>query len=940
MTKSKNKSRKNTVKNTDPEDDYTSKAHGPKGKSGRRETFSGGRSKDRKAHAYTSPANMRRRMSSKNTSSPIEERSDSQMGISPKTEFFNLSRFSGLPLTNRNLHRLLSNTHNGHHSDISSSIALDMDEYARQQREATEAWNNPFADEGRSYHDDESLSSMEFGGSNPSSEDSDGSASPDDVWFQNYYDHDDGAGDKEDQRTWPDLKVLEEFVQEELQEHASRKDVDDESIQEDQGVNFQYPLAVSVESESGSQKEHKQDGAVNTDLEEDSPLLNKAHIDELEVHKQNSYRVRPPQIQPWEQSKERIPTILNNNLNNLRAKSQKPGKLDHAYRYAYFREDLEKTIFSPTISGLIVGDSDDSDKSNSATSRQHSSKNILGALHDLFNPLCYSKSQTPASIASSIKGTNAQFSSGQNMTSLNDEHPLNQGGSNLPTTRLLSPPNRSNADGMAAGITSNSESDLKEKHFTPFWLDVLNPSEEEMKVLSKTFGLHPLTTEDISLGETREKVEVFKSYYFICFTSFDIVYERRRQRAKEHEKMLNKLQEMHESKQNDKGGILRYLNPFKVIQSASKFVSGDSKTHSNISHTQISTKDSSSAKSKGKKIREGELQPLNMYMIVFKEGVLTFHFSPTPHPINVRRRARLLRDYLNVSSDWISYALIDDITDSFAPLIESIETEVNSIEDAILKMHSGDSDSDDDSDSEDGYSSDEEYKNSNHKKDQYVIFRRKRTKSVVDHQPFSQSRRFNLTSGTSRSHLHSSSRSLSLRSTSSKILGWKRKGDMLRRIGECRKRVMSVLRLLVSKADVIKGFSKRFNDQADSGSRNQHFPRLDIAMYLGDIQDHIVTMMQSLNHYERLLARFHSNYLAQINIDMTKVNNDTNDVLGKITILGTIVLPINVVTGLWGMNCVVPGQDYDGLAWFWSIILAMLVFSLFAYHYARKVTGL
>ena len=49
---------------------------------------------------------------------------------------------------------------------------------------------------------------------------------------------------------------------------------------------------------------------------------------------------------------------------------------------------------------------------------------------------------------------------------------------------------------------------------------------------------------------------------------------------------------------------------------------------------------------------------------------------------------------------------------------------------------------------------------------------------------------------------------------------------------------------------------------------------------------------------------------------MTKVNNDTNDVLGKITILGTIVLPINVVTGLWGMNCLVPGQDYEGLAWF------------------------
>lgn len=34
----------------------------------------------------------------------------------------------------------------------------------------------------------------------------------------------------------------------------------------------------------------------------------------------------------------------------------------------------------------------------------------------------------------------------------------------------------------------------------------------------------------------------------------------------------------------------------------------------------------------------------------------------------------------------------------------------------------------------------------------------------------------------------------------------------------------------------------------------------------------------------------------------------TNDVLGKLTVLGTIVLPMNVVTGLWGCNVLVPGQ--------------------------------
>jgi magnesium transporter len=29
----------------------------------------------------------------------------------------------------------------------------------------------------------------------------------------------------------------------------------------------------------------------------------------------------------------------------------------------------------------------------------------------------------------------------------------------------------------------------------------------------------------------------------------------------------------------------------------------------------------------------------------------------------------------------------------------------------------------------------------------------------------------------------------------------------------------------------------------------------------------------------------------------------TSDILGKLTVLGTIVLPMNVVTGIWGMNC-------------------------------------
>ncbi|WWD19215.1 hypothetical protein CI109_103673 [Kwoniella shandongensis] len=295
-----------------------------------------------------------------------------------------------------------------------------------------------------------------------------------------------------------------------------------------------------------------------------------------------------------------------------------------------------------------------------------------------------------------------------------------------------------------------------------WWLDVLSPTDEEMRLLSKVFGIHPLTTEDILLEETREKIELFRNYYLVCFRSFD-------------------------------------QDPY-------------SQTY---------------------------LEPLNMYIIVFREGTLSFHFRGTPHPQNVRRRIKHLKDYISVTSDWISYALIDDITDAFGPLIQSIEYEVDSIDELVL------------------------------------------------------------------------------------ILKEAEQSDMLRRIGTCRKKVMGLLRLMGNKADVVKGLAKRCNEQWLVA------PKSDIGLYLSDIQDHLITMTQNLNHYEKILSRSHSNYLAQISIEMTDANNQINDVLSKLTALGTVLIPMNLVTGLWGMNVHVPGQDIEtGYAWFGGILGGLCLFAI------------
>ncbi|KAF9969745.1 CorA metal ion transporter [Actinomortierella ambigua] len=303
-----------------------------------------------------------------------------------------------------------------------------------------------------------------------------------------------------------------------------------------------------------------------------------------------------------------------------------------------------------------------------------------------------------------------------------------------------------------------------------FWLDVLAPTDDEVKMLSRVFGVHPLTTEDILQEEGREKCEMFLNYYFVCFRTFVL-------------------------------------------------------DQSNLS----------------------DVQALSVYTLVFPTGVISYHFRPVLHCRNVRKRIRHLKNRVEVTPDWINYALIDDIVDSFAPLIRQVETEVDMIDELVL------------------------------------------------------------------------------------ILKESERTDMLRRIGNCRKRVMSLLRLLAGKADVIKGLIKRYEGRL--GRKNTG----EIGLFMGDIQDHIITMLQNLSHYEKILSRSHSNYLAQINIEMTSASNETNDVLAKLTAMGSILLPMNLVTGLWGMNVPVPGQESEGLAWFFWIVTAIFLAATLFLFIARKL---
>jgi magnesium transporter len=154
---------------------------------------------------------------------------------------------------------------------------------------------------------------------------------------------------------------------------------------------------------------------------------------------------------------------------------------------------------------------------------------------------------------------------------------------------------------------------------------------------------------------------------------------------------------------------------------------------------------------------------------------------------------------------------------------------------------------------------------------------------------------------------------------------------ILRAIGDSRKKVMSLLRLLGGKADVIKGFAKRCNDQYSVA------PRSDVGLYLSDIQDHVVTMMGNLAHFEKMLSRSHSNYLAQISVDSISQGNKINAVLGKVTFIATILIPLNLLCGLFGMNVPVPGKDSGNLNWFGGITAVIILVIVVGLAIGRKL---
>lgn len=97
---------------------------------------------------------------------------------------------------------------------------------------------------------------------------------------------------------------------------------------------------------------------------------------------------------------------------------------------------------------------------------------------------------------------------------------------------------------------------------------------------------------------------------------------------------------------------------------------------------------------------------------------------------------------------------------------------------------------------------------------------------------------------------------------------------------------------------------------------------------------HLKSRMSNLNHtafiIERRLELARNRFIASIDANISNYSRDLDGLMKKFAVIATIFLPLQLISGMWGMNCKVPFQNSDSELPFWVMtgIMAVMVVGL------------
>jgi magnesium transporter len=127
--------------------------------------------------------------------------------------------------------------------------------------------------------------------------------------------------------------------------------------------------------------------------------------------------------------------------------------------------------------------------------------------------------------------------------------------------------------------------------------------------------------------------------------------------------------------------------------------------------------------------------------------------------------------------------------------------------------------------------------------------------------------------------------------------------NLMRPILEVKRDLSALRRVLVPQRDVVGRLARR------------EFPIIsnEMAYRFRDVYDHLVRYADEVTMFQDRMTGVLEGYLSAI-------SNRLNQVMKVLTVVSTILLPMTVLTGLWGMNVMLPQFAGGATAQFWWVV--------------------
>ena len=108
----------------------------------------------------------------------------------------------------------------------------------------------------------------------------------------------------------------------------------------------------------------------------------------------------------------------------------------------------------------------------------------------------------------------------------------------------------------------------------------------------------------------------------------------------------------------------------------------------------------------------------------------------------------------------------------------------------------------------------------------------------------------------------------------------------------------------------------------------RRFSTMNMAVYFGDMVDHVDKIWDALDEYKEVIEGLKDTH-------DSLATNRTNEVVRILTVIATILLPITVVSSVWGMNITLPFERSD-LALLYVVLIMLAIIGGMLYFFRRQ----